>query len=143
LAMVRHRSAVSQMSPIEHSCTHVSRATRGKDHFMKSSTVIAGVILALVSTTALAQSSNFDARKFFDRLQLEGASVPANFDARAFFDRLQMEGASSSKPLSAEEFFERLRAEGASVPTQLDRKEFMNKVRSEGMLPPDVAVPNN
>lgn len=110
---------------------------------MKSSAIIAGMILALSAGTAGAQSGNFDARKFFERLQLEGASIPASFDGRAFFDKLQLEGASSSKPLTAEEFFEKLRAEGASVPTAFDGKSFMSKVRSEEMLPPLVAIPRN
>lgn len=109
---------------------------------MKSSAIIASIVLALTAGTAVAQSGNFDARKFFDRLQLEGASVPASFDARAFFDKLQLEGASSSRPLTAEEFFEKLRAEGASVPTKFDSKAFMTKIWSEDMLPPVVAIPN-
>ncbi len=110
---------------------------------MKSPAIFASIILALSASTAGAQSGNFDARKFFERLQLEGASVPASFDGKAFFEKLQMEGASSSKPLSAEEFFAKLRAEGASVPTAFDGKSFMDKVRSEELLPPLVALPRN
>jgi hypothetical protein len=88
---------------------------------MKKSAILASVIIALTAGSAIAQSSNFDARKFFDRLQLEGASMPASFDAQKFFDKL--------------------RAEGASVPAQLDGKVFLNKIRSEGMPQPDMVVP--
>ena len=141
LALMRHRDAVLHMSPNVHSSDRVSSALQGRDTPMKSSAIIASVIIALSTGAAVAQSGSFDARKFFERFEAEGASMPANFDARKFFDQLQLDGASSSKPLSAEEFFEKLRAEGASVPTQFDSKAFISKVRSEGMLPPVVAVP--
>ena len=109
---------------------------------MKMSALIAGAVIALSASIATAQTSNFDSRKFFERLQLEGASVPTSFDAKKFFEKLAAEGASSKAPLSAEEFFEKLRAEGASVPASLDGKTFINTIRSEGMTPPDLVVPN-
>jgi uncharacterized glyoxalase superfamily protein PhnB len=98
------------------------------------------VIATAVSVGALAASAQgFDAKKFFDRLQAEGSSVPAGFDARKFFDKLQAEG--SSNKLDAKTFFEKLAAEGASMPKGFDAKKFFEKLQAEGsssMMPPMV-----
>ena len=128
-------------------CWYLTRASEehaqtGKGTPMKSSALVASLIIALTAGIASAEAEKFDSRKFFERLQLEGASMPVAFDSKAFFEKLAAEGASNTKPLSAEEFFEKLRAEGASVPIQFDGRKFMNTIRSEGLAHPDLVVPN-
>jgi len=109
---------------------------------MKTSALVASLIVALSAGITHAETDKFDSVKFFERLQLEGASMPKGFDSKRFFEKLATEGASSSTPLSAEEFFEKLRAEGASVPVPFDGSKFMNTIRSEGLPQPDLIVPN-
>ena len=59
---------------------------------------VALVASALVAGIGAAQAQQFDAKKFFDRLQAEGNSAPKDFDAKKFFDKLQAEGNSSVMP---------------------------------------------
>jgi hypothetical protein len=100
------------------------------------------VASALAFGAVSASAQEFDAKKFFDKLAAEGASVPASFDAKKFFDKLQADGASDQKKLDAKTFFDKLAAEGASMPKDFDSKKFFDKLQADGasssMMPPMV-----
>jgi hypothetical protein len=97
--------------------------------------LVAGV-LAFGAVSANAQQ--FDAAKFFEKLQAEGAAMPKGFDAKKFFDKLQAEG--SSNKLDAKAFFDKLQADGAAMPKDFDAKKFFDKLQAEGssVMPPMV-----
>jgi len=101
-------------------------------------------VSALVLGAAAAFADQFDAKKFFDKLQAEGNSMSKDFDAKKFFDKLQAEGNSAEKKIDAKAFFDRLAAEGNSMSKDFDAKKFFDKLQAEGnksLIPPMVAMP--
>ncbi len=94
--------------------------------------------LALACNIVFAHAQSFDAKKFFDKLAAEGATMPKNMDAKAFFDKLAADGASDSKKLDTKTFFDKLAAEGANIPKDFDTKKFFDKLKAEGAsaMPP-------
>ena len=91
---------------------------------MRSSFFAVIVASAIALGAAGAHAEQFDAKKFFDKLAADGASMPAGFDAKKFFDKLAADGASEQKKLDAKAFFDKLAAEGAStMPPMVDMKK--------------------
>ena len=95
---------------------------------------IALVASALILGAVTAHAESFDARKFFDKLAAEGASMPVGFDAKTFFDKLAAEGASDKRPIDARAFFDKLASEGASMPVGFDSKEVFRQAASRRRL---------
>jgi len=113
---------------------------------MKSNAIRAAARAALTASVlvlgmAVANAESFDAKKFFDKLAAEGASMPKEFDAKKFFDKLAAEGSSDTK-FDAKTFFDKLASEGAAMPKDFDAKKFFDKLAAEGSssMPPMVDV---
>ncbi len=104
---------------------------------MKFRPLIACVALLLPLNIALAQSSDSDAREFFQRLQANGASFEnPQISDQKFWDELRTWGASNEKPVTSQQFVDRLAAQGVQIPKDFDREKFLDDLRAHGVKMP-------
>ena len=89
-----------------------------------------------------AAQQPFDAKAFFEQLQLNGVSMSEGFDGERFFEKLRLEGVSDQQPLDADAFFEKLRLEGVSVPDGFDARRFFDELASRGVAGPPMIAPS-